>query len=160
MANKPSRAVTHSRTCLGCLVRFKPPRRNARYCSPACRQRGHRARAGVKVSDLDREIEAARLRYWCLLAEKARAQGIDISGALTQVAVYVDIDGNVYEGFPGQSGRYLGRTTPHRPGWAAWGLEAAAPPWRPPPAEKEALRENEALVKRARAARQRRRNGS
>src|SRR5687767_6713546 len=51
---------------------------------------------------------------------------------VTEQAHYVDADSNVYQGFPG-AGRLVGRTTPSQPGWAAWGSEAAGPPWDPPP---------------------------
>lgn len=125
---KPSRAVT----CVACRRKFRPGRRDQRYCSGACRQRAHRVRE--KVDDRDREIEAARLHYWTLIREKALADGVPESQIVTSQAQYVDEHGNVYTGWgPGRGGRLIGRTTPHRPGWAAWGLEAAGPPWSPPP---------------------------
>jgi hypothetical protein len=35
------------RDCLGCGVEFKPARGNARYCSPACKQRAYRQRLAI-----------------------------------------------------------------------------------------------------------------
>jgi hypothetical protein len=124
---KPSRAVT--RKCSACGHRF-PGRKDAQYCSGACRQAAQRARN--KTTDYAREIEAARLYYWRLVAEAALSRGVPVSRIVTEQAHYVDADGNVYQGFPG-AGRLVGRTTPSQPGWAAWGSEAAGPPWDPPP---------------------------
>jgi hypothetical protein len=112
---------------------FVPSRADARYCSAACRQQAHRSRAGV--DDLDREIEAARLHYWRLLARKAQALGVNLSQVMTAEAQYIDLDGNVFMGQEALTGRGrpAGRTSHHRPGWDVWGLEAAGPPWSPPP---------------------------
>jgi hypothetical protein len=138
---KPSRPVTKKK-CPGCGERFRPDRADARYCSPACRQRAHRARS--EASGLDREIEKARLHYWALVAQKARAHGVDVTKILTdECSQYVDGDGNVYMGgFPGSGcERLAGRTRPPRPGWRTWGLEAAGPPWTPPPNDQVATKE-------------------
>jgi hypothetical protein len=106
-----------------CGRSFKLRRSDARYCSSACRQAAHRARA--KEDDLPREIEDARRRYWRLVDELARSRGVD---AVTSQSQLIDKDGNVH-----MHGELVGKTKPHRPGWAAWGLEAAGPPFRPPP---------------------------
>jgi hypothetical protein len=113
---KPSRPVTRKRKCRVCGYKFKPTRADARYCSPGCRQRAHRARAGI--DDLDREIEAARLHFWQLVYDKAVAKGCDVSQVVTDIAQYIDHDGNVYEGgLPGRGGRLVGRSgKPFRPG--------------------------------------------
>ena len=122
---KVSRNVTAIR-CAGCPRKFKPKRRDAKYCSGACRQRCARARA--VLADIDREIEVVRLRYWSLVARKAAGQGVPESTVLTGQAQLVKEDGSVYMG-----GRLVGKTTPPRPGWTLWGLEAAGPPFSPPP---------------------------
>lgn len=113
--------------CVACGGKFKPTRSDARYCSGACRQRASRARA--KLDGLDREIEAARLHYWSLIAEKAIALGVEPVQVVTGESQFVDAEGNVF-----MHGSRVGRIEPHRRGWAAWGLEAAGPPWSPPPA--------------------------
>jgi hypothetical protein len=46
-------------TCPACGEQFRPPRKDARYCSPACRQRAHRAR--VKPLRVDGVPSADRL---------------------------------------------------------------------------------------------------
>ncbi len=66
-----------------------------------------------------------------------------MSQVVTAEAQFVDVEGNVYMGGPTggldpADRRLVGRTTPHRPGWAAWGLEAAGPPPPPPPPSAEA----------------------
>ena len=142
MTVNPSRAVTR-RTCAGCQQRFRTGRSDQRYCSGACRQRAHRARA--KLDDYAREIEAARLHYWTLIYEKAVAAGADVSQVVTDESQFITEDGEVWTGWgPGRGGRLVGHTEPHRPGWAAWGLEAAGPPWSPPMSDP-------AAAKRARA---------
>jgi hypothetical protein len=110
--------------CLVCERRFTPARRDARYCSPACRQRAHRGRS--QQDDLHREIEATRRRYWQLVAQLNAHDG---DQAVTNLSQLVTENGDVY-----MHGKLVGQTTPHRPGWAAWGLEAAGPPFMPPPA--------------------------
>ena len=124
MSEKTSRAVTRAK-CVVCEKKFKATRKDARYCSAACRQRAARARAGQ--DDLAREIDAAKAHYWALVRKEAEARGRSVSQVVTEQAQYVDVDGSVYIG-----GRLVGHTTPHRPGWAAWGLEAAGPPFSPP----------------------------
>lgn len=128
-SRKPSRTVT----CSACGRRFKPARSDARYCTPGCRQRAHRAR--LSGDPTDHEIEEARLTYWRLIKQRALARGVDVSQVVTGEAQYVDGDGNVRMGAgpDGVGGRHAGHTTPHRPGWAGWGLEAAGAPWSPPP---------------------------
>jgi hypothetical protein len=126
---KPLRAVTR---CVVCQKRFKASRKDARYCSDACRQRAARSRA--QVDDLDRQIHDARVLYWTLVRRKAEALGTSPSQVVTAEAQFVDGDGNVY-----MHGRHVGHTEPHRPGWAGWGLEAAGPPWSPPPQPREGL---------------------
>lgn len=116
-----------------CGAKFQPRRLDAKYCKPACRQRSHRARAGV--SELDREIEETRVHYWKLIAQKAHALGRARLQIVTDESQYVDADGNVFVGgvLGGGGWRLAGRTAqPHRQGWSAWGLEAAGPPWAPP----------------------------
>jgi hypothetical protein len=124
---RPSRPVTR---CATCQAKFKPTRTDARYCSPACRQQAHRSRA--KLDDLDRQIEEARLLYWRLVAEKARGQGRSLSLVVTDESQLVNERGDVI-----MHGRVVGQSEPHRPGggaaWNAWGVEAAGPPWSPPP---------------------------
>ncbi|MDQ6875797.1 MAG: hypothetical protein M3042_12140 [Actinomycetota bacterium] len=109
-----------------CERKFTATRKDARYCSGACRQRASRARASQ--DDLTREIEAARLHYWALIRQQAEARGM--SHVETAQARFVAANGDVRIGFDGP---VVGRTTPFRRGWAAWGLEAAGPPFCPPP---------------------------
>ena len=123
---KPSRTVT----CSVCGRRFKPGRSDARYCTAACRQRAHRAR--LAGDPTDREIEDARLAYWRLIERRALARGVDESDVNTEQAQFVDVDGRVF-----MDGHEVGSVTPDRPGWASWGLEAAGPPWSPPPTRAE-----------------------
>jgi hypothetical protein len=105
--------------CVTCGKRFAPARTDAVYCSNGCRQRAYRERANL--SDLERELEEARLRYWELFRRLAVATGETNMGALE--SQFVDEDGNVF-----MHGRQVGKTQPHRPGWAGWGLEAGGPP--------------------------------
>lgn len=133
MDKQPSRTVTQrKRKCDTCCKAFAPRRSDSRHCSAACRQRAHRARA--KLDTLDREIEAARLLYWKLLYEKAKALGRAPSQIVTGECQYVDQDGNVWMGgvLDGTPWRRAGKTTPGRKGWKVLGLEAAGPPWAPP----------------------------
>ena len=120
--SKRLRNVTPTARCLICGARFRAPRRDARYCSTRCRQRAHRAREAAP--DIDAEIEAARLHYWVLIRRKAEALGLSEGEILTHEAQTVDTEGRVF-----MFGRQVGTTEPHRPGWMAWGLEAAGPPW-------------------------------
>jgi hypothetical protein len=132
---KPSRTVT--RKCLSCDRSFRPARRDACYCSAACRQKAHRARSAT--DDLDLEIEATRLRYWDLVYEKARALGRRPSEQNTLESQYVDLQGFVWMLAPDGTRRLAGKLTPQRDGWESWGLEAAGPPWAPPTCGGEAL---------------------
>jgi DNA-directed RNA polymerase subunit RPC12/RpoP len=125
------RNVTHK--CAVCGRKFPPRRSDAKYCGTACRQHAHRARQNL--DDLDRAIEQARLLYWRLIAEKARALGRGPCEILTAEAQYVDGDGKVWVGgvLDGTPWRRLaGHTKSPRAGWSTWGLEAAGPPWCPP----------------------------
>ncbi len=124
---KPSRTVTR-KSCVTCQRKFTPDRADQRHCSNACRARAHRARA--RLDDLDREIEEARRHYWGLIRRKAEALDASESQVLSAEAQYVDGNGNVYMG-PDRT--HVGHTEPHRLGWETWGLEAAGPPWSPPP---------------------------
>lgn len=139
MSPKPSRAVTRQR-CVLCGDRFTARRRDARYCSGKCRQRAARAR--VAAGELAQEIEATRRRYWELVRLAAEARGVDMSRVVTEQAQSVDEQGNVYMGGPmgglGAGARLVGHTTPPRPGWSTWGLEAAGPPFCPPPTTAQA----------------------
>jgi len=130
----PSRAVTRAK-CVVCDRKFKASRRDAAYCSGACRQSAARARAAT--SEIDREITEARRAYWALIRCKAEAEGKSTSQVMTAQAHFIDEHGNVYTG--GAHGGLLegerqlvGRTKPLRPGWSVWGLEAAGPPFNPP----------------------------
>ena len=142
---KPSRTVTRKRRrkCRSCQQSFVPKRIDQRFCSGACRQRACRIRQ--EQTDFQREIDKARVRYWKLVYEWAVARDVDVSQILTDQAVYVDADGNVFRGFPGSNGDFLGRINPNHPGWASWGLEAAGSPFNPPP---ERLAERAARRKR------------
>lgn len=137
---KPSRAVTAR--CVACQRRFTPARRDQRYCSAACRQRAHRARA--KLDALDRQIEAARRRYWSLIRERAEALAVSESEVLMDEAQTVDEHGNVF-----MHGEHVGHTTPMKPGWTGWGLEAAGPPWMPPPGDGRRHRARNSSTRRA-----------
>jgi Bacteriophage Lambda NinG protein len=122
VSRKPLRPVT--RKCATCERKFQPARGDARYCSGACRQRAHRARA--RSDSLDREIEATRRRYWELLQERAIAQ--QRGQVLSDEAQFVDEEGKVF-----MHGEMVGRTKPIRPGWSSWGAEAGGAPWAVPP---------------------------
>ncbi len=135
MMAKPSRTVTRRR-CIVCDQKFQAKRVDAIYCSSTCRQRVRRARK--ESGDLDRQIEETRRHYWSLVRLKAEASNRAVSQVLTDKAQFVDENGNVYMGGKGLPGmgkgrRLVGKTTPHREGWASWGLEAAGPPFSPPP---------------------------
>jgi hypothetical protein len=125
VSRKPSRPVTRPK-CAACAQPFLARRKDARFCSGRCRQRAARARAAS--DDLAREVEAARRHYWALVRRAAEARGVELSQVVTEQAQSVDERGNVYMG-----GRLVGHVEPHRPGWSAWGLEAAGPPFSPPP---------------------------
>jgi len=99
---------------------------DSRYGSGRCRQRANRARHAS--TDIDKQIAEARRHYWELIRRKAQAQGVSESQVLTAESQLVTADGDVF-----MHDEYVGHTTPHRPGWAGRGLEAAGPPWSPPP---------------------------
>jgi hypothetical protein len=126
---KPSRAVTRKLCALaGCEARFTATRKDARYCSPACRQAALRARA--KQDDLERlarQIEETKALYWQLVQQYAEARGISMAGVNSEMAQTVTADGEIWI-----RGKLAGWCKPHRPGWTAWGLEAAPPPFMPP----------------------------
>ncbi len=154
--SQTSRAVTRNK-CVVCGKRFKATRKDARYCTGACRQRASRARNAS--DDLDREIDAAKAHYWKLIREQAEAKGAPVSQILTEQAQLVTADGNVYI-----RGKHVGHANPHRPGWAGWGLEAAGPPFSPPtewldegfrPEHHSAKKELRGAVKRKRIERKR-----
>jgi predicted nucleic acid-binding Zn ribbon protein len=121
--HKPSRAVT----CVVCEAKFKPTRRDARYCSARCRQRAARAR--VDEDTLPAEIDAAKAHYWTLVQRYAEACGITRAGVCTAESQTVEPCGHVLI-----RGELVGRVKPERDGWAQWGLEAAGPPYSPPTA--------------------------
>ena len=131
---KASRTVTRARCCT-CNKSFRARRSDVRYCSGRCRQRALRARQESEA--IDQEIEAARLHYWDLIRRKAESKGCDMSHVLTLEAQLVDEDGNVFmhaeQGDGLRPRKHVGTITTHRPGWSAWGLEAAGPPFIPPP---------------------------
>jgi hypothetical protein len=52
------RMMTRAIPCAGCDDLFKPPRKDARYCSAACRQRAHRQRVTVQTSPRVGNIES------------------------------------------------------------------------------------------------------
>jgi hypothetical protein len=130
--SNPLRPVTIKRPCRSCEKKFNPARRDAKYCSDACRQRAHRARASMP--DLDRQIEQARLLYWNLIAQKARALGRSPSQVVTGESLYVDREGYVWTGgvLTGAPWRCVGYIDSARKGWTVWGSDAAGPPWSPP----------------------------
>jgi hypothetical protein len=163
MSPKPSRPVT--RKCAICRASFTAKRRDARYCSGKCRQRATRARQAS--DDINREIEAARRYYWALVRLAAEARGVGVSQILTEQSQSVDAQGNVFMGGRlgglGPGAKLVGRVTPHRPGWTAWGLEAAGPPFSPPPFEApkdDPERAERAAAIRKRAATRRRRGAA
>lgn len=124
MPKEPSRTVTRTR-CVVCGGKFTAGRRDARYCSGRCRQRAQRARADQ--DDLLRQIGEAKRHYWGLVRRYAEALGTTESQVLTGEAQFVDEAGNVYI-----RDEFAGHTAPAASGGAAWGLEAAGPPWSPP----------------------------
>jgi hypothetical protein len=136
---KPSRPVTRGR-CIVCDASFRASRSDARYCSGACRQRAQRARC---ETDLGAQIEEARKTYWALVRRQAEATGRPVSQILTAQSQLVDEQGNVYMGGNGPLGGFgegrqlVGRVKNPRPGWSCWGLEAAGPPFAPPPTDTE-----------------------
>jgi hypothetical protein len=103
-------------------------------CSPACRQRAARARAGQ--DDLQREIDATRARYWRLVRLQAERRGLSQSQIVTEQAQFVAANGDAFMGGPGgglgPGSRLVAHTTPARAGGSRWGLEAAGPPFSPP----------------------------
>lgn len=133
MSHKPSRPVTR-RPCVACAQPFTARRKDARYCSGRCRQRGARARAAG--DELAVQIEAARRYYWALVRRAAEARAVSVSQVVTEQSQFVDEQGNVYmggKGGIGEGAQLVGHVEPHRPGWASWGLEAAGPPFSAPP---------------------------
>jgi len=130
---KPSRPVTVRCAAADCRNRFVPRRKDALYCSGACRQRKHRAAAST--TDIDRAIERARVAYWALVLEKALKLGYPRNKVLSEESQYIDLDGNVYFGPLGKPVRHAGNQgkPPRHLGWHSWGLEAAGPPWCAPP---------------------------
>jgi hypothetical protein len=65
---------------------------DARYCSPACRQRAYRERQ--RLEDLERELEAS-VHYWDTLRRLAVARGESESAVLAWDSPFVDSHGNV-----------------------------------------------------------------
>ena len=124
---KPSRPVTRVR-CLACARKFIARRSDAVACSARCRQRVHRARQENATEDIDAAIQEARIRYWSLIKAKAMAMGLSASQVVTAEAATVHEDGSVFI-----RGRKVGTTKPPAKGWTVWGLEAAGPPFNPPP---------------------------
>lgn len=137
---QPSRTVTRKK-CPGCFRTFVSHRADARYCSGRCRQRAHRAQQ--IIPDIDRAIEEARLNYWWLVRLKATGRNMTLSQVLTGESQFVDADGNVYAcgSKIGPFGAIVGKTLPPNTGWSRWGLEAAGPPFAPPPTELGAARQ-------------------
>jgi hypothetical protein len=132
-SNKASRNVRRQ-NCIGCGRKFTATRRDASYCSGACRQRATRARKQAPTLQL--QIDEARQTYWNLIRQKAEAEGKSKSQILTAQSQFVDEHGNVYMlgdddmGGVGANRKLVGRVLP-RPGWASWGLEAGGPPFSP-----------------------------
>lgn len=56
-----------------------------------------------------------------------------MSQVVTEQSQTVTPDGTVYAGFPGEHSQPIGKTAPPPRGWTTWGLEAAGPPYEPPP---------------------------
>ena len=149
-----SRNVTR-RKCATCSSSFRPKRRDAKYCSASCRQRAHRARS--RPGEPEREIEDARQLYWRLVAEYAMARGASQEKILIEQSQRVDGEGNVYMGCEdggmggmGPKARLVGKVTSSRPSWTGWGLEAAGPPYSPPPSDRVAI--SKPLLPRSTAA--------
>jgi hypothetical protein len=126
-AGKPSRPVIR-RECVVCGTKFTARRKDARYCAPRCRQSALRARSGQDdLAQLARRIDEAKALYWQLVQQYAEARGIHLAAANTEMSPTVTDKGEVYI-----RGELVGWCKPHRPGWTAWGLEAAPPPFLPP----------------------------
>ena len=106
------------RGCLACVKRFRPTRLDARYCSAACRQRAHRARA--HIARIDREIEATRLHYWQLIERKAHALGVSVGEVLVDESQSVDDQGQVEI-----HGRLVGKIRPYPRGSATEAVKTA-----------------------------------
>jgi len=121
---KPSRPVARI-VCVVCEAKFTAKRKDARYCSAKCRQAAARARP--QLDDLARRIDETRSLYWQLVQQYAEARGIRPAVANTEMSPTVTADGEVWI-----NGRMVGWAKPQRPGWSAWGLEAAPPPFMPP----------------------------
>lgn len=125
--SKPSRAVTR-KECVVCGAKFTAKRKDARYCSSKCRQSALRARCGEDaLGELGRRIDETQALYWKLVQEYAEARGIRPSTVLSERSPTVTPDGEVWI-----QGKHVGWTTPPRPGWTGWGLEAAPPPFLQP----------------------------
>jgi hypothetical protein len=129
---KPSRSVTRLR-CVVCDARFAARRCDARYCSGKCRQQATRSR---KASASGLSLTELRRAYWAAVRREAQARGVTQSQIVTEQAHFVDEAGNVFMGGSmhglGPDAQLVGKSTPLRPGWACWGLEAAGPPFSPP----------------------------
>lgn len=116
------------RDCVVCGAKFTAKRSDARYCSGRCRQSALRARSGEDtLGQLARLIDETRSLYWKLVQQYAEARGIRPESVLTELSPTVTDGGEVYVG-----GKFAGWAEPRRPGWSAWGLEAAPPPFLPP----------------------------
>lgn len=120
---KPKRPVTK---CPVCGAKFTASRRDAKYCSARCRQSACRARA-IGEDELARQIDETRSLYWQLIQQYAEAKGVHWQHVLTELSPTVTEDGEVYI-----RGEFRGWCKPQRPGWNAWGLEAAPPPFQVP----------------------------
>jgi hypothetical protein len=130
-AKKPSRPVTRPR-CVTCGRKFVSHRADARHCSGRSRQRANRARH--TSTDIDREIELARRHYWDLIRRKAEARSVSVSQVLTgEAQTVVPCDDGTGTADVFVHGEHVGTTRAGRPGWTQWGLEAAGPPFEPPP---------------------------
>jgi hypothetical protein len=139
MSGKPSRTVTN-RTCVVCERKFTPSRRDAAYCSAACRQRAARSRA--EIEDIDERITQARRLYWSLIRQKAEALRKSMSQVVTGESQTVDAEGNVF-----MHGKLVGKVQ-GRPGWTSWGIEAAGPPFSIPSHAKVLARMFKELARR------------
>ena len=121
---KPSRRVTRRR-CVVCNKSFIIKRRDARYCSGACRQQASRSRAGGH--EWQQKLDRLRREYWDTVRQAAEARGVTVGQINTEQSQLVDENGNVFI-----RGEFVGTTKPVRPGWSASGLDAAGPPFSPP----------------------------
>jgi hypothetical protein len=113
------------RVCVVCEAKFAAKRKDARYCSGRCRQRAARARP--LQDELARRIDDTRRLYWELVQQYAEAVGVSMTDVCTELSPTVTSNGEVYI-----RGEHVGWAKPQRPGWTAWGLEAAPPPFLPP----------------------------